>query len=245
MRNIRITLSYDGTSYHGFQIQKNAVTIQQTVQDAVKKITGQHCTLIGCGRTDAGVHAASYTANFFTDSSIPADKVCLALNSVLPDDIVCTASYEENADFHSKNSALKKHYTYKILNSQIPDPFWRNYAWHWKYGLDIEKMKAAAAPFVGTHDFLGFASAGFSVKTTVRTIYSLDVSEKGNIVTVDVTGNGFLYNMVRIITGTLVFAGCGRTDPSDIPDIIASRDRTRAGITAPPQGLYLTEVIYK
>lgn len=245
MRNIRITLSYDGTSYHGFQIQKNGITIQEAVQTALSRITGKPIKLIGCGRTDSGVHAAAYTANFYTDATIPAEKVSFALNSVLPEDIVCIASCDADADFHAKNSAIRKRYTYKILNSQVPDPFLRNYAWHYKFPLDIEKMRQAAQAFVGTHDFIGFAASGFTVKTTVRTIYSLTVDKADDMIVIDVVGNGFLYNMVRIIVGTLVFVGTGKIAPEDMADIIASCDRGRAGITAPPQGLYLTEVMYE
>ena len=245
MQNIRITLSYDGTSYHGFQIQKNAVTIQETVQKALSKITGGEVKLVGCGRTDSGVHARAYTANFLTESTIPADKVCPALNANLPDDILCISSCAADMDFHAKNSAIRKKYTYKILNSAAADPFLRNYAWHYKFPLDIEKMQKAARAFIGTHDFIGFAAAGFTVKTTVRTIYSLDVYREGDMIVMDVVGNGFLYNMVRIIAGTLVFAGGGKINPDNMADIIASCDRNRAGITAPPQGLYLTEVMYE
>lgn len=244
MRNIKITISYDGTSYHGFQVQKNDITIQETLQNALFKITGERINVIGCGRTDAGVHAICYTASFRTQSSMPPDKYVYALNAMLPPDIVCLSSSEADIDFHAKNSAKKKHYTYKILNSELADPFLRNYAWHFKYPLDAEKMQRAAKAFVGEHDFEGFSSSGRSVKTTVRTIYSLDVTKSGNIITIDVIGNGFLYNMVRIIAGTLTAVGTGRIPYEDIPDIISSCDRTRAGITAPPQGLYLTEVIY-
>lgn len=245
MQNIKITLSYDGTSYHGFQIQKNEITIQETVQKALSKITGEQIKLTGCGRTDSGVHAVAYTANFHTNSSIPADKVSFALNSILPDDIICIDSCSEDDTFHAKNSALRKKYTYKILNSKTPNPFLRNYAWHYKFPLDIQKMRQASQAFIGTHDFIGFASSGFTVKTTVRTIYSLNVYKDGDIIVIDVTGNGFLYNMVRIIAGTLVFVGGGKIPPDDMADIIASCDRNRAGITAPPQGLYLSEVMYE
>ena len=244
MKNIRLTLSYDGTSYHGFQIQKNAVTVQETVSGAIQKITGEKTLITGCGRTDAGVHALSYTANFFTDSSVPPEKFCFALNAVLPDDIVCLSSSQAPDDFHAKNSAKKKHYTYKILNTPMPDPLMRNYVWHQRYRLDVAAMKEAARAFLGEHDFVGFASSGFTVKTTVRTIYALDVTAEGNIIKIDATGNGFLYNMVRIIAGTLMFVGCGKIKAEDMPAVIDSKDRKRAGITAPPQGLYLTEVIY-
>lgn len=244
MRNIKLTLQYDGTAYHGWQIQKNAVTIQETVEEAIEKITGARINPTGCGRTDAGVHAENYVCNFYTDLSIPAEKFPYALNSLLPNDIVCIGANEENADFHAKNSARSKRYVYRILNREFPDAFLCRYAWHVKYPLDVKKMQEAARAFVGEHDFIGFASSGFTVKTTVREIYSLDVTRDNDIITIDIKGNGFLYNMVRIIAGTLVFAGSGKINPATMAEIIASRDRNRAGITAPPQGLCLKEVYY-
>lgn len=244
MRNIKLMLQYDGTAYHGWQIQKNAVTIQETVKKAIEKMTGARINLTGCGRTDAGVHAESYVCNFYTDLSIPAEKFPYALNSLLPNDIVCIGAYEEHAGFHAKNSARGKRYVYRILNRSFPDAFLCRYAWHVKYPLDVKKMQEAARAFAGEHDFIGFASSGFTVKTTVREIYSLDVTRDNDIITIDVKGNGFLYNMVRIIAGTLVFAGSGKINPADMAEIIASRDRNRAGITVPPQGLCLKEVYY-
>jgi tRNA pseudouridine38-40 synthase len=242
--NIKLNLQYDGTSYHGWQIQKNAVTIQEIVRDALRKITGEEITLTGCGRTDAGVHAENYICNFHTSSSIPPDKFPYALNAHLPSDIVCFGAESVNDSFHSKNSAVKKRYVYRIMCGEFPDAVMNRYAWHCKYPLDIEKMRAAAKAFIGVHNFIGFASSGFTVKTTVREIYSLDIYENNGIITIDITGNGFLYNMVRIIAGTLMYAGCGKINPDDMADIIASCDRTRAGITAPPQGLCLKEVYY-
>lgn len=237
-------LQYDGTAYHGWQIQKNAVTVQETVREAIEKITGTHTNPTGCGRTDAGVHAENYVCNFCTESSVPAEKFPYALNSLLPDDIVCIGAWEEDMEFHAKNSAKGKRYVYRILNREFPDAFLCRYAWHVKYPLDLMKMREAAGAFEGEHDFIGFASSGFTVKTTVREIYSLDVTRDNDIITIDVRGNGFLYNMVRIIAGTLVFAGSGKINPADMADIIASCDRNRAGITAPPQGLCLKEVYY-
>lgn len=242
--NIRLNIKYDGTAYHGWQIQKNAVTVQETVKNALQKITGEDITLIGCGRTDSGVHAENYICNFHTASTVPADKFPYALNAILPKDIVCMGAKAVSEDFHAKNSAVKKRYVYRILAREFPDAFLCRYAWHFKYPVDIDKMRTAARAFLGEHDFIGFASSGFTVKTTVREIYSLDISRKDDIITIDITGNGFLYNMVRIIAGTLVFAGCGKIDPESMADIISSRDRTRAGITAPPQGLFLREVYY-
>lgn len=244
MNNIRLTLQYDGTLYHGWQIQPNAKTVQETVKDAIKSITGEEVNLIGCGRTDSGVHAINYTASFLTNSSIPWDKFAPALNTKLPSDIRILSSESMPCDFHAKNSAKGKTYIYRILNSFSPNAFERNYSWHYKIPLDIEKMQLASRAFLGEHDFSGFASSGMSVKTTVRTIYDISVEKSGDIITVSVSGNGFLYNMVRIISGTLVFAGHDKINCHEMEDIIASCDRTRAGITAPPQGLFLKEVYY-
>ena len=244
MRNIKLVIQYDGTNYHGWQIQENDVTIQETVENAIKKLTGVRPKLSGCGRTDTGVHAENYVCSFKTESTISCDRLPYAINRFLPDDIVCTAAEDVSSDFDAQKSAVGKTYTYRILNSQYPDVFFKNRAWHYRYNLDIEKMQKAAEAFLGTHDFIGFAAAGFTVKTTVRTIHSIEIEKEGNIVSIKITGNGFLYNMVRIIAGTLVFAGNGKINWEDMSDIIASCDRKRAGITAPACGLYLTEVFY-
>lgn len=242
--NIKLTIAYDGTAYHGWQIQKNAITVQETVTNAIEKITGERVSVIGCGRTDTGVHAENYICNFFTNAAIPADKYPYALNTHLPKDIVCFAAEEVSDDFHANKSAVGKRYVYKILNREFPDAVMHRYAWHYKYPLDLDKMREAAKAFIGEHDFIGFASSGYSVKTTVREIYSLDVTKDGDIIKIDICGNGFLYNMVRIIAGTLVFCGSGKTDPKEMGEIIASKNRERAGITAPAEGLCLKEVYY-
>ena len=213
----------------------------RTVDVHIKRLREK---LEGCGRTDTGVHAENYVCNFFTNSRIPSEKLPYALNTYLPNDIVCFEAEDTDENFHSNSSAVKKRYVYKILNREFPDAVMNRYSWHYKYPLDIEKMRIAAKAFIGEHDFIGFASSGFSVKTTVREIYSLDVDKNGDIITIDVVGNGFLYNMVRIIAGTLVFVGGGKINPNDMADIINSKDRERAGITAPPQGLCLKEVYY-
>lgn len=241
--NIKLTLQFDGRNYHGWQIQKNAVTIQEVVEKAIEKVVGEKVTLVGCGRTDSGVHAKGYVCNFTANTKIPGECFSHALNAHLPDDIVCIASEEVTQDFHAAFSAKKKRYTYYICNSTFPDIFTRS--WHYHFPLDIEAMQKAASQFLGTHDFIGFAASGFTVSTTVRTIYSLEVRKNGDIVSIDVTGNGFLYNMVRIIAGTLAFAGSGKINPDDMADIIASCDRTKAGITAPAHGLFLSEVYYE
>ncbi len=244
MHNIKLTLQYDGTAYHGWQTQENAVTVQATVENAIKKLTGVRPQLVGCGRTDAGVHAKKYICNFKSETEIPCDKLPYALNSQLPDDIVCTHAEYAEPDFDSRKSAKGKTYTYLIANSKYRNVFYTTRAWHYRYKLDINEMRKAAESFLGTHDFIGFAASGFTVKTTVRTVTDIKIESDDDIISISVTGNGFLYNMVRIIAGTLVFAGNGKINPDDMPDIIASKERKRAGITAPACGLYLTEVFY-
>ena len=244
MRNIKLILQYDGTGYHGWQMQKNAPTVQETLSEAVYKVTGAKPQLTGSSRTDAGVHAKRFVCNFKTESGIPCERLPIALNTYLPEDIICLFAEEADADFNARFSAKGKCYTYYILNSKFPDAFRRNYSWHFPYDLNIDNMKKAALAFVGEHDFAGFASSGATTVTTVRTIYSLDVEKDGDLIKITAKGNGFLYNMVRIIAGTLAFVGCGKLDASEIPEIILSCDRSRAGITAPPQGLFLTEVYY-
>lgn len=244
MHNIKLTLQYDGTAYHGWQTQENAVTVQATVENAIKKLSGARPQLSGCGRTDTGVHAKKYICNFKSETTIPCDKLPYALNSQLPDDIVCTSAEYTDMNFDSRKSAKGKTYTYLIANSKYRNVFYTSRAWHYRYELDIDKMRKAARHFLGTHDFIGFAASGFTVKTTVRTITDIKIDTDGDIIGISVTGNGFLYNMVRIIAGTLVFAGNGKINPDDIPEIIASKERKRAGITAPACGLYLTEVFY-
>ncbi len=244
MRNIKLTLQYDGRAYHGWQKQKNAVTVQEMLENAINSVTGAVPQLTGCSRTDARVHAEMFCCNFKTETKIPADRLPLALNTKLPEDIVCIFAEDAESDFNARFNAKKKKYTYFIQNSRFPNAFKADYAWHFPYELDVDAMKKAAEAFIGEHDFIGFAASGFTVSTTVRTIYSLDIEKSGDTVKITVTGNGFLYNMVRIMAGTLAFVGCGRINPCDMADIIASKDRKRAGITAPPQGLFLMEVYY-
>lgn len=244
MKNIKLTLQFDGTDYHGWQIQKNASTVQETLEKNIASLTGENIRVTGCGRTDSGVHAQNYICNFFSGCSIPPERLPFALNTYLPDDIICKKAEYAPEDFHSKNSAVSKTYVYRIFNDMFPDVFSQKYSWHIKERLNTDNMINAARYFVGTHDFTGFASSGLSVRTTVRTIYSLDVSVHDGNIEISANGNGFLYNMVRIIAGTLVFVGNGRIAPDDIPDIIKSGERTRAGITAPANGLFLKEVFY-
>ncbi len=244
MRNIKLTLGYDGTEYHGFQRQENGITIQQVVEEAIKKVTGETVSITGSSRTDAGVHAMEYVCNFRTESSVPADKFCFALNSFLPDDVSCTASCEVDMDFHARYSAKSKTYTYTIYNAPHRNPVLCRFAWHYPVKIDVDKMKIAAESIVGTHDFTAFMASGGQQKTTVKTVNFLNVTTDENRIFIEINADGFLYNMVRIIAGTLVYAGVGKLDPAEIPDIIESGDRVRAGITAPPQGLCLKKVFY-
>lgn len=241
--NIKVTLQYDGTEYHGWQVQNGCETIQQKLSEAIFAVTGEKTMPTGCGRTDSGVHAENYVCNFHTNAAISPERYVYALNAHLPKDIVCTKSEAADEEFCANRSAVKKRYVYRIVNSEFPNVFENRYAWHYKHKLDVEKMRAEAQAFLGEHDFVGFAASGFSVKTTVRTIYSIDIKEENNVIEIDVTGNGFLYNMVRIIAGTLVQIGGGVIRES-AEDIINSKKRERAGITAPACGLRLKEVFY-
>ncbi len=241
---IALTLMYDGTDYHGFQRQKNGITIQEALENAVYKMTGEKVCVLGCGRTDAGVHAKRYTAVFDTNSAVPLDKMPIALNTHLKDDIRIISAKAVDDDFHPVFSAKRKTYSYRILNAEINNAFERRYAWFYPQKLDVELMKKAAENFLGEHDFSAFMASGSNVSTTVRTIYSLNVTKENDIIKIEITANGFLYNMVRIITGTLVYAGIGKIKPEEIKDILKSGNRTLAGITAPPQGLFLERATY-
>ncbi|MBQ2966851.1 MAG: tRNA pseudouridine(38-40) synthase TruA [Clostridia bacterium] len=243
MRNIGLLLSYDGTCYAGWQKQNNAMTVQEAMETAITEITGSYSFLEGCGRTDAGVHALCYLATFKTESAIPAERFPFALNTKLPPDIRVFSAFDADADFHGRFSVQKKTYRYEIYNTRHENPFWRQYAWHFPYVLDVQKMHAEAQKFVGAHDFLGFMASGGQVKTTVREIYETNVFEENGKIVFEVTGNGFLYNMVRIMAGTLCYIGAGKIT-EDLAEIIKSKDRSRAGITAPPQGLYMKKVYF-
>ncbi|MGE5631136.1 MAG: tRNA pseudouridine(38-40) synthase TruA [Caulobacteraceae bacterium] len=246
MRNIKLIIEYDGTNYSGWQVQENAPSIQAEIEKAVNRITGEKIRITGAGRTDAGVHARGQVANFNTNSTIPGDRFSYALNSILPRDIAIRGSCEVPDDFHARYSAKGKKYNYLLLNSKYPSALLRNYAYHINYceRLDIDRLKRASDYFVGTHDFFGFMSTGSSVSDTVRTIDEISILEENELIRLVFRGNGFLYNMVRIITGTLLDAGIGKIPVDDLPEIIASKDRSRAGITAPPCGLCLEEVYY-
>lgn len=244
MRNIRLIIEYDGTAYHGWQSQINATAVQDIVTAAVSSLTGESCSLTGSSRTDTGVHALGLVCNFFTDSAIPPDKFAVALNTVLPKDVVIKKSEEVSPDFHARFSTTGKKYRYLFYNSVFPSALLRHRAYHVFYPLDVDAMRQAACYFIGTHDFAAFSATGGSVKTTVRTITQATVIRDGDLIEFCVSGDGFLYHMVRIIAGTLVEVGFGKRKPDDIPDVISGLDRRRAGRTAPAHGLYLVEVFY-
>ncbi len=240
-----LTIEFDGTAYHGWQSQTNAITVQDVVTAAVNRLTGESCSLSGSSRTDAGVHALGFVCNFQTSSSIPEDKFAYALNTLLPEDVAVRESKEVSPEFHSRFSARGKTYRYLIHNSQFPSALLRHRAYHVYYPLDVSAMQKAAGHFVGTHDFCAFSATGGSVKTSVRTISQITVDKReADQVELNISGDGFLYNMVRIIAGTLIEVGFGKLKPDDIPEIIGSLDRRKAGRTAPAHGLYLVEVYY-
>ena len=206
MKNIALRLRYDGSCYHGWQVQKNAITVAQTMEEALAKVCGERVKLTGCGRTDAGVHALRYCANFHSDCTVPVDRMPLAVNSRLPDDIAVVDAVEVPDDFNAIGSCVKKEYVYKILNSRIPDPFLADRVCFYPQRLDISLMQAAARAFEGTHDFKAVRSEGTQTKTTVRTVYWCRVEKDGDLITVSICANGFLYNMCRAMVGTMVYA---------------------------------------
>jgi tRNA pseudouridine38-40 synthase len=246
MRNIRLLLEYDGTNYHGWQSQAGSgmPTIQDSLEAALRQLTNEDCKTYSSGRTDAGVHAYGHVANFFTSRSIPADAWAPALNHLLPPDIRVLTSGEAPANFHARYSALGKTYQYRILNRRAPTALDRNRAWHVNSQLNIEIMRLAAARLIGRHDFSAFRGARCGAKSPVRTLTRLDVIERENFVEIWCEAESFLQYMVRNISGTLVEVGLGRFSPDDIERMLESRDRTEAGRTAPPQGLFLMKVVY-
>lgn len=245
MRNIKLVIEYDGKEFNGWQKQPNKLNIQGTIEKAIEAITKEKVELMASGRTDAGVHALGQVANFKTNSNIPIDKFAIAINSNLKKSIIIKSAEEVDEKFHSRLSCKKKTYRYIMNNSKYGTAIYRNLETCIKEKLDIEKMKEAVKYFEGEHDFKAFKASGTSSKSSVRTIYKAEVIEKENDrIYVELTGNGFLYNMVRIIVGTLVEVGMGKIEPQDIKGIIDSKDRKNAGKTLPPQGLYLLRVEY-
>ncbi|MCL2620593.1 MAG: tRNA pseudouridine(38-40) synthase TruA [Defluviitaleaceae bacterium] len=244
---ILLTVAYDGTNYCGWQVQENGITVCGVLKEALGNVlTGLSFSVLGASRTDAGVHALGQRVHLITDGKIlvPLDKLPAVLNSVLPDDVAVTSALNVCDSFHPIRDAKSKTYVYKINNQPHRNPLTHRTATHLSKPLNLMSMQSACEYFEGEHDFISFCASGSSVKSTVRTVYSLSIEEREGLLEIHINGNGFLYNMVRIIAGTLVNVGLGKISPSEIPDIISSKDRTRAGKTMPPHGLTLLEVFY-
>ena len=244
MRKIHLIVEYDGTNYAGWQRQSNAMTVQEKLENAVKKLTGESLCVHGASRTDAGVHALGQSAHFETESRIPADKFSFALNTMLPEDIRVVLSEEVDEDFHSRFSTRGKRYRYLFYDAPHAGALNRNTHAHIIYPLDVDKMNREAQDLVGTHDFGAFAASGSVVKDTVRTIYKAEVTRNGREVCLIVEGNGFLYNMVRIIAGTLIYIGTGKLEMGAFKRAIETGNRLDLGVTAPAHGLTLMKVFY-
>ena len=244
MKNILMDISFIGTAYHGFQVQENAVTVCEKIQDALECVFGERPPVKGCSRTDSGVHALHYSLSFFMPGDMPPEKAVKALNAHLPWDIRVNSASEVPSDFHARYSCRGKRYIYRILNSGVDSPFESGRAYRVAPLLDIDAMRLAAGEICGKKDFCCFMSAGSNIKDTVRNIYSLEIEKENDIILIKISADGYLYNMVRIIVGTLIMAGRHKLLPEDIKNIIESRDRSLAGPTVPPYGLYLDRAFY-
>ncbi|NBG88981.1 tRNA pseudouridine(38-40) synthase TruA [Isachenkonia alkalipeptolytica] len=246
MRNILLNLAYDGTNYSGWQIQPNGVTIEEKLMEAFRRMDGSKVKIIGSGRTDARVHARGQRANVHLNSSVPTERLPFALNAKLPPDIVVTGAREVPLDFHARYDALGKTYRYRLYTGPFPDPIGRNYQYHVKEKLEMEGLREALEILKGTHDFRGFMASGSSVKTTTRTIEHVEIRWRdGGTIDVYISANGFLYNMVRIIIGSMVDVAKGKITRAQLEEALKNQKRALAGHTAPPQGLFLEEVRYK
>lgn len=245
MARIKLVVAYDGTNYHGWQYQPNAVTVEGEINKALSELLKTDIKVVGASRTDAGVHAKGNVAVFDTDSKIPGEKFSYALNARLPEDIKVISSCEVPDEFHPRYDCHDKTYEYRITRSEFMLPTKRLYSTHIYYRLDVDRMREAAAYLIGEHDFAAFCSAGATVESTVRTINSLELIEEKEDLVIRVNGNGFLYNMVRIIAGTLINVGCGRMSPEECRQAVSGNDRGLAGPTAPAKGLCLIEINYK
>lgn len=245
MRNIKIIIEYDGTNYAGWQSQNDVISIQETIENTIKNVTGEKVKIIASGRTDKKVHALGQVANFFTKSTIPGASFKFPLNMELPEDIQIIESEEVPFEFHSRFDAKKKRYRYRIYNNRIASPIHRNYSCHIIKKLNLNKMREAANYFIGTHDFKAFMAAKSEVDTTIRTIYKIEIIENEKFIDIVFEGKSFLRHMIRIISGTLIYVGLDKIKTENIKDIINMKNRSLAGPTAPAQGLFLEEVFYK
>ena len=239
-----ITIAYDGTNYCGWQMQTNGKTIEEIVTKAVSKLNAHDTIIIGASRTDSGVHAIGNVAVFDTELAMDESKFAYALNTYLPNDIKVQSSREVPLDWHPRKQDSIKTYRYQIFNRRIDDPLKNRYAYFCYYRLDVDKMRAASSYLIGQHDFAAFCTPVKFEKNTIRIIYSLNIRQDGDMITITVRGNGFLYNMVRIIVGTLVKVGVGAYPPEHVAKILSSKDRQKAGTTIPPQGLTLVDIEY-
>lgn len=244
-RNILLTMQFDGSKYHGWQRQKNAITVQQKVEEAIDMVFHEGASASGCSRTDSGVHALMFCCNFFTEKNIPIEKIPSAVNAYLPEDIAVFDAKFCSANFHARFSCKEKEYVYRLINTNYRDPFWYQRAYFYPYAIDADFLNQIAQSFLGRHDFSAFCSSGSAVKDKYRHISEFSVKRNGPLVEFSVRGDGFLYNMVRIMVGTLLSIQQGKIDSDSIPEIITSKNRDCAGFTAPPQGLYLKNVFYE
>lgn len=243
---IKLTIAYDGTNYCGWQIQPNGITIEEVLNKALSKMLGERIVVIGASRTDSGVHALGNVAVFDTCTRIPAERIAYALNQQLPKDIVALKSEEVSTDWHPRYCNCRKTYEYRILNAKLPDPTRRLYTFFVSYDLNLENMRRGASWLIGEHDFASFCSTHTDVGSTVRTIYDLQIiQDREDELLIRISGNGFLYNMVRIIVGTLLRVGRGYYTAEQVKEILESKNRKAAGVTAPPQGLRLIEIDYE
>ncbi len=244
MKRIKLTVAYDGTNYCGWQVQPNGITIEEVLNKKLSRLTGEDIHIIGASRTDSGVHALGNVAVFDTESTIPPERFAYAVNQRLPEDIVIVSSEEVPADWHPRYQDCIKYYEYHILNRPLPDPLRRLTTSHVSFPLDEHKMQEAANYLIGTHDFKSFCNIRTTTEDTIRTVYGLEVTRNGDEITISIRGNGFLYNMVRIIAGTLIRVGRGFYQPEQVQEILETKERTEAGVTAPPQGLRLVKIQY-
>ena len=245
MKRVRMVVAYDGTAYRGWQLQPNGITIEQVLNRELTALLKEPIAVIGASRTDSGVHARGNVAVFDTENRMPADKICFALNQRLPEDIRVQSSEEVPADWHPRKANCTKTYEYKVLNRKISMPLERLYAHFCYFNLDLDKMREAAAYLVGEHDFKSFCTVRTQAEETVRTIYSLDITKQDDMIAIRISGSGFLYNMVRIIAGTLLEVGMGAYPPEHVEEILDARDRQEAGRTAPARGLTLVSMEYQ
>ncbi len=244
MRRIKAVACYDGSAYHGFQRQDNAYTVQQAIEDALFTLTGEKISVNGCSRTDTGVHAREFVLSFDIKNAIPCEGIVRGMNNMLPPDIAFKSCEECESDFHARYNCKGKEYEYLIHNSRGKNPFIHSRAYRYALPIDEKLLQKAAEKFVGTHDFKSFCCADCDKENTTRTVYSCTVERQDDMIYVRISADGFLYNMVRIIVGTLLYVNEGKLTPEDIPHLFEVRDRTKAGVTVPPQGLYLNKVFY-